>query len=355
MGLRGLLLSGWASMPGALKQACRLGAVALLAVGFLPSRAAAQNTCPGSISANTTLTPNSPGSLIKPASGQTTPCITVTTDGVTVNLNGDIIDLTSLGDNAVAIDTGTTSNTTIAGNGGIIDTEYSSGTATSAIKSSGGTNLTISGVTVNNEVNGNPCNESYLDTNWGTGISLTGVTGATITGITVSCYQVGISVQDSAIASHGGGSISGNSLYWNIYDQASGQNNSAGIVLSNSSGWTVSNNTIEYNGSADANGSCVPGSTTTLSCAFGLQVINGSYNNSISNNGNVSDNYGGGIYTGPATSKNTIAGNTALSNGSAVTPLSDAFDLYDAAPAHSNHWHHNSCAKVGGSVPSNAC
>jgi parallel beta-helix repeat protein len=340
MELRGFLLSGWARTPLALKQACRLGAVAVLALGFLPSRAAAQ-ACPGPVSGTYTLTGN-----ITATTGDTSPCITVAQSGTTVNLSGYTIDVSALGNGAVAIETGTTSNTTIVGNGGTIVTNYQSGNS-SAIDSTGGSNITITGVKIENEPNGSPCAQLRTDTNYGNGITLQTVTGATISSNTISCYQYGVSVQNSAIPNKGTGSISGNTLTYNNYDMNSTGNTiySAGLVLGNSSGWSVTNNSISFNGSDDVNATCVSQTPNIVTCAPALQVITNSNGNSIQNN-TVNNNYGVGIYAGPTTSHNVFSGNTATNN---------LVDVWDDSPSHSNHWHHNTCVKTGGNLSSHAC
>lgn len=346
MGLRRFALSGRMFTPQILKQACCLCAALLFAVAIFPGRAAAQQACPGEITANFTLTQD-----VTALAGGQNPCIIVGADNLTVNLGNYTINVSNLGDTGVAIATGTTSNTTIVGNGGQIVTDYAdSGAAgTSAIEASGGTNLTITGVKLVNEPNGSPCTQGRTDENWGAGVTIDTVTGATVSGNTVSCFQTAISVQNSAIPRQGNGSISGNTLTDNIYDMNTAQQSgvySAGLVLSNSSGWSVTGNTIEYNGSDDKNATCVSSPPSEISCSFGLQVLNNSNGNSIQSN-TVNSNYVGGIYTGPTTSKNTIAGNTALVNG--------IYDLYDDAPAHSNSWHHNTCNTVGGSLSAHTC
>lgn len=347
MGLRRFAQLYWTFPLFSPRLACRLGVMLLLAIGFLPGRAAAQTgACPGVITANFTLSQN-----ITAASGGQNPCIILGADNLTVNLGAYTIDVSNLGDSGVAISTGTTSNTTIVGNGGKIVTAYtdSGAVGTSAIEATGGTNLTITGVKVVNEPGGAPCTQGRTDENWGTGIKLDTVTGATVSGNSVSCFQTGISVQNSAIPRQGTGSISGNTLLYNIYDMNAAQQSgvySAGLVLSNSSGWSVSGNTIEYNGSDDKNATCVSSPPAEISCSFGLQILLNSNNNSIQSN-TVNSNYVGGIYTDPTTSKNTISGNTAQVNG--------IYDLYDDAPAHSNSWHHNTCNTVGGSLSSHTC
>jgi hypothetical protein len=184
MGLRALVRSGWSRAPRALKQAGYLGAVALFALGFLSSRAAAQG-CPGNITTNLTLT----GNIAATAGGQN-PCIVIGASGLTVNLAGYTIDVSALGDSGVAISNGTNSNTTIVGNGATIITDYTTSSAanTAAIESTGGTNLTITGVTLENEPGGSLCGKTRTDENWGNGISLDAVSGATISGNSATCF-----------------------------------------------------------------------------------------------------------------------------------------------------------------------
>jgi parallel beta-helix repeat protein len=342
--------SGRFSAPKALKRAFRLAAIAALTLSFAPSRAAAQTPgCPqGPLTSNLTLTAD-----ITATTADTTPCITIGADNVTLNLGGHTINITALGDTGVAISTGTTNNTTIIGNNGTIKTEYSSALAanTGAIESTGGTNLSISGVTLQNLPGGNPCLTvgTDPDTNWGMGISANGVTGATIGSNTISCYAFGIYIQSSAIPSGAPGSISGNNLSFNAYYMAGGPEiYSAGLVLSNSSGWSVSGNTIQDNGSPSPNGICTsPTSGTGVNtCAFGLQIINGSTSNTISSN-TVDSNFVGGIYAGPDTSGNTFSLNTALTNA--------LWDVWDDAPSHANSWHRNTCGSAGGTLNSHMC
>lgn len=342
MGLRAIFRSDWIGAPRILKRAGYLAAVALFALGFLPSRAAAQG-CPGTITSDLILTGN-----ITAAAGGQNPCIVIGASGLTVNLAGYTIDVSAMGNTGVAISNGTNSNTTIVGNGGNIITDYttSSAASTGAIESTGGTNLTVTNVAFLNEPNGSQCGDTRTDTNWGNGISLDAVGGATVSGNSITCFQNGISVANSSIPRKGVGSITGNTLTYNNFDMQS-QNGvySSGLVLSNSSGWTVSGNTIEYNGSYDPNDTCQSNVPNLISCAFGLQIIQNSSGNTIESN-TVNNNYVGGIYTGPTTSKNVIKDNTVLNN---------LFDLWDDAPAHSNRWTKNTCTSVGGTLSSRDC
>jgi parallel beta-helix repeat protein len=136
-------------------------------------------------------------------------------------------------------------------------------------------------------------------------------------------------------------------LNWNTYAMAGGTGGiySGGLVLSNSSGWSVTNNQIEYGGSADPNAGCTP-TGVVLSCAFGLQIINGSSGNDVTGN-TVSNNFIGGIMTGSDTAKNNISSNTAMNNG--------LYDLYEDGQGHGNAFRHNTCITVGGSLSTRAC
>jgi hypothetical protein len=349
MGSREIFLSGRIRAPEVLKRACRLGVLAALVLGFAPSRAAAQNTLSGcqTITLAGTYSLQTGG-----ITASTSPCLIVASDNVTINLSGQALDMTTLGDIAVAISVGdgTTSyvNTTISN--GTISTAYTSSLATgAAIEINGGSGLSISGVTVQNLPNsGTACAQtSNLDQNYGTGISISGVTGGTIGPNKVTCYQTGLSVANSSVAKGASGTISGNTLEWNTYYMGGGnQVASGGLVLSNSSGWTVSNNTIEFNGSADPNGTCLT-SGTVLTCMAGLQVINGSSGNSISPNNSASSNFVVGIMTGSDTAKNSITSNTALNNG--------LYDLYEVGHGHGNSFRTNTCATVGGNLSLRAC
>lgn len=349
MGSVNILQSGRFSAPKALKRAFRLAAIAALALGFAPSRAAAQNTltgCQQITSAGTYVL--QPGFAVN-----ANPCFVVSVDNVEINLNGQTIDMTGYGNSGVAIQTGTTNNTTIIG-GGTIVTAYSSSSAGAAIEATGGTGLTITGVNIENGLNTNLClapSAGTASTNqeWGTGISISGVTGASISSNDVCFYQTGISVQNSNIPNRGTGSITGNELNWNTYSMVNGTSGiySAGLVLSNSSGWTVSQNVIEYNGSMDPSSLCSP-TANVLTCSPAVQIINGSSGNTITYNDPVDDNFGPGIMTGSDTSKNSITFNTLGNN--------DLYDLYEDGAGHGNKFQNNTCGTVGGSLTlSRAC
>lgn len=349
MELGEIVLSARIGAP--LKKALRLGALAALALGFAPGRAAAQSTNITTCQSNPITTSVTLGGDLVATATDTSPCISVGADGLTVNLAGHKLDISALGDGAVAIETGTSSNTTIVGNGGTIITDYTS--SGSAIDSTGGTNLTVTGpMSIFNETTpGQLCAYQDGDKYYGTGISFNGVTGGSIGMITVSCYQNGISVQNSNIPTNGSGSISGNTLTYNTYSMYGGTSEvySAGLVLSNSSGWSVSGNNIYYDGSRSPNGICTsPSSTTGVNtCAFGLQIINGSSSNSLTGN-TVDSNFSGGIYTGPDTTGNSIISNIAQTNGQ--------WDLWDDAPAHhANTWHRNTCGTAGGTLNPHSC
>lgn len=349
MGSGSLFLARWARAPRILRRAGLLAAVALFSLCLFPSRAAAQTpACPGTVNGDYILSGN-----IVATSADTSPCITVTGDGHTINLAGYTIDITNLNGGAgVAIETGTTNNTTIVGNGGQIVTAYTSTAVGTAIDSQGGTNLSISGITFSNDSATNPCtSQSRTNLNYGVGITLNGVTGATVSANTLSCYQTGISVQNSVIPRRGTALVSGNNMTDETFDMAQANQSgvySAGIVLSNASGWSVENNYISYSGSTDENSTCVPASSSTslISCSFALQIITGSSGNSITGN-NVFSNFSGGIYTGPDTSKNKILSNNVVGN--------TGYDLFDDAPNHSNAWRKNTCSSEGGNVSPQRC
>lgn len=348
MGLRGMYAFGRNSAPAVLKRACRLAALAALALGFAPGRAAAQATMITSCQASPiTTSVTLQQSIVAPA-GWTGPCITVGADNLTVNLGSFTIDVSAVGDTGVAVNAAAFNNTTIVS--GTVITNYTTSAAdsTAAIEATGGSNLTVSGVTLENEPNASPCAMTgNTDQNYGTGISVNAVSGGTIGSNSASCFQTGIVVQNSAVPRQGTGSVSGNTLTWNTFAMQGGtsQVNSAGLILSNSSGWSVSSNLIEYAGSTDPNYACsVTG--TVLSCAFGLQIINGSSNNDITNN-TVDSNFVGGIMTGSDTAKNSVQSNTALSNG--------LYDLYEVGQGHGNNFRHNTCSTVGGNLSLRAC
>jgi hypothetical protein len=361
MGSGNILQSGRFGAPKALKRAFRLAALAALVLGFAPRRAAAQTpACPGTITQNLTLTAD-----IVANTSDTSPCITVGNNGLTINLGNYKIDVSSFGNAGVAISTGATNNTSIVATGGTIITAYTSGatSSTAAIQASGGSGLTISGVNILNEWNtettlslcqnprsGAPVTPPNPVQEYGTGISLSNVTGATIGSNYVCFYQYGVYVQGSTIPSTGSGTISGNTLNWDAYNMSGSTNEiySAGLVLDGSNGWTVNGNTIYQDGSASAGGTCVsPSSTSGLNtCSWALQVINGSSSNSLSSN-DTEYNFIGGIYTGVDTSGNKITGNTSLNNFS--------YDMWDDAPSHANAWHHNTCSTEGGTLPAHTC
>jgi parallel beta-helix repeat protein len=351
MGSVDILQSGRFSALRALNRAFRLAAIAALALGFAPSRAAAQTTTTTTINdcQATPITTNVVlGNNIIASSGWTGPCITVGADGLTIDLSTFTLDVSQTGSPTVAIENGTHNNTTITSSGGTIITNFPYGSTASAIDSQGGINLSITSVTLENEPGNTPCALTFrTTTNGGTGISISSMTGASISANTVYCYQTGIFVQNSAIPRKGTGNISGNNLHDNSYDMKQGTAgvNSAGLILNNSSGWTVSGNTIDYNGSYDANSGCTYDATTNvMSCAFALQVVNSSSGNDVSNN-TVNNNFGGGIYADATTSSNKFVGNTVLNN---TVP-----DIFDEG-SH-NGWHKNVCTSAGGNLGPNAC
>ncbi|MDE3135245.1 MAG: hypothetical protein KGL59_01610, partial [Acidobacteriota bacterium] len=302
-------------------------------------------TCPGTITTNVVL-----GSgIIADSSLGSTPCITVGADGLTIDLSTYTLDLSGAGSAAVAIENSTHNNTTITGSGGTIITDYPSPSTTSAIDIQGGTGISINNVTLQNDpVSGAACAQfNRTTTNGGTGISINSVTGASLSGNSVYCYQYGIFVLNSTIPSKGTGSISGNYLEADSYDMLNGTSGvySGGLVLNNSSGWTVSGNTIEFDGGYDKNSTCLYDATTgVMSCAFGLQVINSSSANNVSNN-TVNSNFGGGIYADSTTSNNKFVGDTALNNA--------IFDIFDAGSR--NGWHKDTCLTSGGNLGSHTC
>jgi parallel beta-helix repeat protein len=334
---------------GSIKRGFRFAALAALALGFAPGRASAQATTITSCQTAPLTTSVTLGQSIAAPTGWAGPCLTVGSDNVTINLATFTIDVSAAGDAGVAINAGAFNNTTINGNG-TITTNYttSAADASAAIEATGGSNLNVSGLTIENLPGGSPCAQiNNSDQNYGTGISVNTVAGGTIGPDVVSCYQTGINVQNSSVPRQGAGSISGNTLNWNTYYMggASSETYSGGLVLSNSSGWTVSNNQIEFTGSVSPSYDCTP-TGTVLTCAFGLQIINGSSNNSITGN-TVSSNFVGGIMTGSDTAKNSIMSNTALNNG--------LYDLYEVGQGHGNNFRSNTCNSVGGSLTLRAC
>lgn len=349
MGSENMLPPRRCSAQATVKRIIRLAALAAFVVGFAPSRAAAQAT---SITACQTTplsgTVNVTASITVPNTW-TGPCLTVGTDNVTVDLLYNTINITALGDNGVAIDAGAFTNTTIED--GTILTAYSTSAAdtTGAIEASGGTNLNINTIKLTNEPTATPCTtDSRSNTNYGIGILLDGVSGGSIGGNTVTCFQKGLLVENSSVPRKGTGSITGNTLTDDTYDMAAGGHsfNSGGLILSYSNGWTVTNNTIEYTGSYDTNYGCAP-VNKTLSCAFALQIIDASSDNSITTNNTVRNNFFGGIMTGSDTARNDITGNTVLNN--------TYFDIYAEGNGHGNNFRGNTCLSAGGSLRSSIC
>lgn len=346
MRFRTRFFSGQASAPQTLKRVCRLSALALFVLGFAPRPAAAQTpgitACPGTITTSVVLGGNITASQ--------SPCITIGADNVTVNLANYSIDMTGVAnpDTAVAIDAGAHANTTIES--GTILTSYSTTAAdtTAAIEASGGSNLNVNNITLTNEPSVTACvSQSRTNTNYGTGILLNGVTSGSIGSNKVTCYQTGISLQGSNVPRQGTGSIAGNTLTDDTYNMVTGGNAiySGGLVLSNSSGWSVNNNDIEFTGSYDQSYGCSPVGNV-LSCSFALQIINGSSDNTIDTN-TVRNNFVGGIMTGTDTAKNSITGNTVLNNG--------LYDLYEEGRGHGNNFRNNTCQTVGGNLSQRAC
>ncbi|HEV2387653.1 MAG TPA: right-handed parallel beta-helix repeat-containing protein [Candidatus Acidoferrales bacterium] len=318
--------------------------------GLAPRRVAAQAMpCPGpvtTITGNVNLT----GTMTPPA-GWIGPCIILENDGLTVNLAGFSIDVSSLGDAGVAIDTTTTNNAAILATGGSIITAYSTSAALSAIESEGGTNLTITGVSILNKPGATLCTLTARNQNWGAGITLASLTSANISTNTIECYQTGISISNSAIPRRATGLVSGNMLQNDEYTNSSlpfalG----AGLVLSNSSGWSIQNNFITYDGSLNASLGCsdLPASPTTdpTDCSPAVELLGGSSGNTISGNA-VNSNFAPGIFTASTTSGNKILNNTLFGNSIA--------DLWDAAPPHSNAWRGNTCTVALGNVAPQKC
>src|SRR5579885_2160946 len=222
----------------------------LVAVAFglgWPCSSRAQ--CPGTITNNLVLQ----GDLTATAS-DTNPCIVVGADNLTINLNGHTLDVSALGDSAVAIDTGGHSGTTIVGNGGSIITAYASSAAASAIHASGGSATTITGVTMTNAPATCPTSGNQQANGFGTAIRIENASGASVTA-----------------------------------------------------------NQITFSGSNLPSG-CKSSTGQLQDCSPALQLLQNASNNEINSGNQVRSNYGPGIYAQAGTSGNRITNNTALFN-----------------------------------------
>jgi hypothetical protein len=346
-GLR--LLRSASSTPRVLvsQSSLALGGLLLLALALFPAPVAAQGACPGTITQNYTLS----GDLTASAT-DSNPCITVAADNVMVNLAGHTLDVSALGNSAVAIETGVTNNTAIVGGGGKVVTAYSADSTVpaAAIDTQGGQNVTVTGVDVWNVTSsctpGNASSTNQRNLNFGTAISVSNVTGASISSNDIECYRVGITVSASNIPRGSTGDISGNILINNTYNNSAAATTvvSAGILLDSSSGWTIQNNNGSYNGSLDGSYACASEAT---GCSPAIQLTGTSTGNSVLSN-SVYNNLGPGIYTGPVTYRNKIQTNIATNNALA--------DLWDAVPPHSsNNWNKNTCGTELGSVSPQKC
>ncbi len=311
----------------------------LVAVAFglgWPCSSRAQ--CPGTITNNLVLQ----GDLTATAS-DTNPCIVVGADNLTINLNGHTLDVSALGDSAVAIDTGGHSGTTIVGNGGSIITAYASSAAASAIHASGGSATTITGVIMTNAPATCPTSGNQQANGFGTAIRIENASGASVTANQITCYLVGIAVVNSVVPRRGTGLLSGNILTNNTNPSLLG---AAGIVLQASSGWSVQNNQITFSGSNLPSG-CKSSTGQLQDCSPALQLLQNASNNEISSGNQVRSNYGPGIYAQAGTSGNRITNNTALFNPTG--------DLWDDNPTRSNFWNKNTCGLEVGSVAPQKC
>jgi parallel beta-helix repeat protein len=325
-----------------------LGALALFALALFPTPAAAQTTCPGTITGNLILSAD-----IVASAGDLNPCITVGGDGLMVNLSGYTIDISALGNAGVAIDTGNTSGTAIVGAGGEIVTAYTATSSTvAAITTASSTNITVTGLKIWNVTSsctpGDTGSTNQRNLNAGNAMLMSNITGGSINTNDIECYQTGITVSASDIPRKGTGDISNNNFVNNTYNNSAAGTSvaSAGLVLDSSSGWTIQNNFASYNGSLDGSFSCVvldPG------CFAAIRLTGTSNGNSVLTN-NVYDNFGPGIYTGPSTSRNKIQSNTNIFANA-------VYDLWDDVPPHSsNNWNKNSCPDGAlGSVSPQRC
>jgi len=327
------------------------GALVLFVATCFPGHAAAQTItgCSATpLMANATLAGNITASNTDP-----TPCLTVGADNVMVNLAGYTLDVSALGNNAIAIETGTTSNTGILGGGGKIVTAYS-GNPTSpseAIDTQGGNNTTITNVTFWNVTSsctpGDSNSTNQRNLNFGTAIRMTNVTGASISANDIECYRTGIVVSGSDVPRKGTGMISGNTLINETYNNVAANTSitSAALILDSSSGWTIQMNNVTYSGSPDGSYGC--GSSAT-GCTAAIELTGTSNGNSVINNSQVTLNFGPGIGTGPLTYRNKIQQNYA--------PYNAVADLWDEVPPHSsNNWNKNTCQSELGSVSPQKC
>ena len=337
-----------------------LGSLLVLAFMFLPSTAAAQST-PGPVSGCETISVSGVYTLSGPIMPSGLPCFDITADNVTLNLSNFSINAISEGNTGSVITVGANTGVTIEG--GSITTGYSSSlaNANAAIEATGATNLTVTGVTIQNQDSSATvqCQLTASGTwpsgmqNHGTGIYLNNVAGGNVSANSVSCYDYGIYLQGSAVPSNGQGTITGNTVEGNTWTMTLGTQDvlSGGIVLDGSSGWTVNNNTVDYNGGPDNTtaGCNNTGTGELITCQFDLQVIHGSSGNSITLN-TVELGFTGGIYAGPDVSRNSFTQNTLN-----AMPFAG---LFSSAPNKlKNSWSKNSCGTTqsGGTVPHKAC
>jgi parallel beta-helix repeat protein len=310
----------------------------VVAVGLAWPSAGLAQQCPGTITANLVLQSD----LIATASDPN-PCIVVGADNLTINLNGHTLDVSALGDSAVAIDIGSHSGTTVVGNGGAIVTAYASSAAAAAIHISGGSATTITGVIMTNAPSACSTTGSPQANGYGTAIRIENATGASVTANQISCFLVGIAVANSVVPRRGTGVVSGNTLTNNTNPSLLG---AAGILLQSSSGWSIENNQITFSGSNLPTG-CKSSTGQLQDCSPALQLLGNASNNEITNGNQVRSNYGPGIYAQAGTSGNRITNNTALFNPTG--------DLWDDNPTRSNFWNRNTCGLEVGSVAPQKC
>lgn len=325
--------SGWGPL-----RSIRYGLGLIVAWGILewPAALKAQN-CPGTITTGFTLSSN-----LTATSNDSNPCISIGADNITINLNGNTLDISALGDSGVAIETNGHFGITIVGNGGTILTGYTSSSAAQAIHISGASGNTVTGITFTNNQSTCSTTGNTPANGFGTAILVENASGAAVTSNKIYCYLVGIAVANSAVPRRGTGQIAGNTLTNNTNPTLLG----AAIQLSGSSGWTIENNQATYNGGNLTNG-CKDSSGHLSNCSAALQLINNSHDNEITNLNFVHTNYGPGIYAASGTSGNRITSNDAQFNPTG--------DLWDDNPTRTNFWNKNTCGLEVGSVAPQKC
>ena len=301
--------------------------VLVTAAGRSATAAKAATACPGYITEDTTLTDD-----IVAQPGGPAECIRFGASRITLNLNGKTVDIRPLGMAGRAIVSMGMSDVTVVGPG-TVKTMYDNPTLSPrAIRIQDTTNFAFVNVKVMNlDAAGQPI---PAGSRVGRGMDLDHVTGARVTGDEVAFYGRGIYLVNSNAAPDFD-TIAFNHTHDNTIDIA----RSFGIGLMASSGWNITGNRVNRNGSR-------------VNVQAGIQIQANSFGNTVSGN-RANRNRGGGISVDANSTGNTIEGNVALYNGT----RSSGPDLADANPAPSpNTWNpNNRCQFEAGSVPPDVC